>query len=200
MGLKERVNLIEVPEAVPQRGNRLTKFLGQLYTALIGWRFAGELPNLPKFVLIIAPHTSNIDFLVGLAPLFALGLRLSFMVKSSLFWEPLGTYLRWLGGAPIDRKATGGYVGAAITEFEQRKQFVLVITPEGTRTKVDRWKTGFYHIARGAGVPILPVTFDYGRREFRFGTPLMASEDMEGDIKTLQEFFDAGQARKPDNY
>jgi 1-acyl-sn-glycerol-3-phosphate acyltransferase len=200
MGLKERINLIEVPEAVPQRGNRFTKFLGQVYTALIGWRYAGELPNLPKFVLIIAPHTSNIDFPVGLAPLFALGLRLSFMAKSSLFWEPLGTYLRWLGGAPIDRKAAGSYVGAAITEFEQRDQFILVITPEGTRTKVDRWKTGFYHIARGAGVPILPVTFDYGRREFRFGTPLMPSEDLEGNIKTLQEFYNAGQARKPENY
>jgi len=200
MGLKERINLIEVPEAVPQRGNRLTKFLGQVYTAIIGWRFAGELPNLPKFVLIIAPHTSNIDFPVGLAPLFALGLRLSFMVKSSLFWEPLGTYLRWLGGAPIYRKSAGGYVGQAITQFEQRDQFILVITPEGTRTKVDRWKTGFYHIASGAGVPILPVTFDYGHREFRFGIPLMPSEDMGGDIRTLQGFFDAGQARKPENY
>ena len=200
MGLNERINLIEVPEAVPQRGNRFTRFLGQMYMAFIGWRFSGELPNLPKFVLIIAPHTSNIDFAVGLAALFALRLRLSFMAKSSLFWEPLGTYLRWLGGAPIDRMAAGGYVGEAITQFKQRDQFVLVITPEGTRTKVDRWRTGFYHIASGAGVPILPVTFDYGRREFRFGTPLLPSEDMEGDIKTLQAFYDAGQARKPENY
>ncbi len=200
MGLKERINLIEVPEAVPQRGNRITKFIGQMYTALIGWRYAGELPNLPKFVLIVAPHTSNIDFPMGLAPLFALGLRLSFMVKKSLFWEPLGTYLRWLGGTPIDRKAAGSSVGAAIIQFEQRDQFVLVITPEGTRTKVDRWRTGFYHIARGAGVPILPLTFDYGHREFRFGTPLMPSDDMEGDIKTLQGFYDAGQARKPEKF
>ncbi len=165
--------MIEVPEAVPQRGNRFTRFLGQLYTALIGWRFAGELPDLPKFVLIIAPHTSNVDFLVGLAPLFALGLRLSFMAKSSLFWEPFGTYLRWLGGSPIERKATGGYVQEAINQFEQRDQFILVITPEGTRTKVDRWKTGFYHIAKGAGVPILPLVFDYSRHEFRFEEPLM---------------------------
>lgn len=200
MGLKERINLVEVPEAVPQRGNRFTRFLGQLYSALIGWRYVGEFPNLPKFVLIIAPHTSNIDFLVGLAPLFALGLRLSFMVKSSLFWEPLGTYLRWLGGAPIDRNAAGGYVGEAINQYKRHDQFVLVITPEGTRTKVGRWKTGFYHIASGAGVPIFPVAFDYGRREFRFGTPLMPSDDMEEDIKTLQGFYDAGQARKPENY
>jgi 1-acyl-sn-glycerol-3-phosphate acyltransferase len=200
MGLKKRINLIEMPEAVPQRGNRFTWFLGQLYTALIGWRYAGEIPNYPKFVLLVAPHTSNIDFPMGLAPLFALGLRLSFMAKSSLFWEPLGTYLRWLGGAPIDRKATGGHVQAAIAQFNQRDQFILVITPEGTRTKVERWRTGFYHIAHGAQVPILPVVFDYGRREFRFEEPLMPSDDMDGDIKKLQQFYNAGQARVPENY
>ena len=100
----------------------------------------------------------------------------------------------------IERKATGGYVQAAIAQFEQRDQFILVITPEGTRTKVDRWKTGFYHIAHGAGVPILPVIFDYGRREFRFEEPLIPSDDMEGDIKILRNYYNAGQARKPENY
>lgn len=200
MGLKEHINLVEVPDAVPQRGNRFTRFFGQLYTALIGWRYAGDFPNLPKCVLVIAPHTSNIDFPVGLAPLFALGLRLSFMAKSSLFWEPLGTYLRWLGGAPIDRKLTGGYVQAAIAQFDQHDQFILVITPEGTRTKVGRWKTGFYHIAHGAGVPIFPVVFDYGRREFRFEQPLLPTDDMEGDIETLRNYYNATQARKPENF
>lgn len=200
MGLKENINLVEVPDAVPQRGNRFTRFFGQLYTALIGWRYAGDFPDLPKCVLIIAPHTSNIDFPVGLAPLFALGLRLSFMAKSSLFWEPLGTYLRWLGGAPIDRKLTGGYVQAAIAQFDQRDQFMLVITPEGTRMKVGRWKTGFYYIAHGAGVPIFPVVFDYGRREFRFEQPLIPSDDMEGDIETLRNYYNATQARKPENF
>jgi 1-acyl-sn-glycerol-3-phosphate acyltransferase len=198
--IEERIDLIEVPDAVPQRGNRFTRFLGQIYTALIGWRFAGEIPNLPKFVLIVAPHTSNIDFPIGLAPLFALGLRLSFMAKSSLFWEPLGTYLRWLGGASIDRKGAGSYVDGAIAQFERQDQFILVITPEGTRTKVDRWKTGFYHIAHGAGVPILPLTFDYGRRQYRFGLPYMPSDDMEKDINTLKNFFNASQARKPDQF
>lgn len=200
MGLRDRISLIDIPDAVPQRGNRLTRFIGQLYTALMGWKYAGEFPDLPKFVMIIAPHTSNFDFPMGLAPLFTLGLRLSFMAKSSLFWEPLGTYMRWLGGAAIERKATGGYVQAAIAQFEQRDQFILAITPEGTRTKVDRWKTGFYHIAQGAGVPILPLIFDYSRREFRFEELLIPSDDMEGDIKILQSYYNAGQARKPENY
>jgi 1-acyl-sn-glycerol-3-phosphate acyltransferase len=197
-GLERRINLIKVPDAIPQRGNRVTRFLGQAYTALIGWRLAGELPDVPKFVLIVAPHTSNMDFLVGMAPLFSLGLRLSFMAKSSLFWEPFGTYLRWLGGVPIDRLASGGSVQEAVNQFEKREKFILVITPEGTRTKVERWRTGFYIIAHKAGVPIVPVTFDYGRREVRFGSPEMPSGDMEEDMKTLQSFFNRSQARNPD--
>lgn len=200
MGLKERINLIEVPDAVPQRGNRFTRFLGQVYMAAIGWRLAGELPDLAKFVLVLAPHTSNVDFLVGIGPLFALGLRLSFMAKSALFWEPLGTYLRWVGAVPIERSAAGGAVREALTQFEEQDKFVLLITPEGTRKKVARWKSGFHRIASKAGVAIVPLTFDYGRREYRFGTPLTPTDDMEEDIKTLQAFFNAEQARNPDQY
>ncbi len=200
MGLKEHINLIEVPDAIPQRGNRFTSFLGQTYMAAIGWRLAGELPDLAKFVLILAPHTSNVDFLVGIGPLFALGLRLSFMAKSALFWEPFGTYLRWLGAVPVQRSAAGGAVREALNQFEQRDKFILLITPEGTRKKVTRWKSGFHRIASKAGVAIVPLTFDYGRREYRFGEPYTPTDDMEEDIKTLQLFFNAGQARKPDQY
>jgi 1-acyl-sn-glycerol-3-phosphate acyltransferase len=200
MGLEERLRLPEVPDAIPQRGNRLTLFLGRAYTALMGWHYAGQFPDQPKMMMIVAPHTSNVDFPVGLAPLFALGLRLSFMAKKSLFWEPLGTYMRWLGGAPIDRKATGGYVEAAINEFNERDQFILVITPEGTRLRTDRWRSGFYHIAQGANVPIFPVVFDYSRKEFRFEEVLWPTGDIEVDIKKLQEYYSAEQARIPENF
>lgn len=200
MGLQERIQLVNVPESVPQRGNRVTRFLGQLYTALIGWHFEGAFPDQPKIVLVLAPHTSNIDFLVGLAPLFALGLRLSFMAKDSLFWGPLGVYLRWLGAVPIVRSAGRGYVDAAIKEFREREQFVLVITPEGTRTRVEHWKSGFYHIARGANVPILPVVFDYSRKEVRFEELFCLSGEQEKDIEKLRSLYDASQARVPSNY
>jgi 1-acyl-sn-glycerol-3-phosphate acyltransferase len=158
------------------------------------------LPDLAKFVVIIAPHTSNTDFLVGLAPLFALGLRVSFMAKSALFWEPLGTYLRWVGAVPIERSAAGGAVREALKQFEEKDQFILVITPEGTRAKVTRWKSGFHRIALKAGVPIVPLTFDYGRREFRFGAPYTPTDDLAGDVKTLQAFYHAGQAKNPDQF
>ena len=199
-GIKDRINLVELPAAVPQRGNRFTRLFGQIYTADIGWHYAGTFPDLSKFVIVLAPHTSNMDFAMGLAPLFALGLRISFMAKSTLFWEPLGTYLRWLGAAPIDRKGVGGYVQAATREFNEQDKFVLAITPEGTRSKVNRWKTGFYHIARGANVPILPVVFDYSQREFRFEKLLWPSDDMDEDIKKLMSFYNAKQARLPENF
>jgi len=200
MGLKSRINLIDIPEAIPQRGSKFSQFLGQSYMALIGWHLAGELPNISKFILVIAPHTSNVDFLIGLAPLFALDLRISFMAKSSLFWEPFGTYLRWVGAVPIDRDAPGGSVQEAVNQFQEREKFILGITPEGTRRKTTRWKTGFYIIADKAGVPMVPLTFDYSRHEFRFGKSMMPTGNMEADIKILQSFFDPSQARNPDCY
>jgi len=200
MYFEDRINMIPVPGEVPVRGNRITRFFGRGYTALIGWRFAGEIPNLPKMVLILAPHTSNMDFIVGLAPLFALALRLSFMAKKPLFWEPFGTYLRWIGGVPIDRAAPGGTVREVIKQFQTREQFLLVITPEGTRTRTKRWKTGFYVIAEKAGVPILPIVFDYSRREVRFEPPLTPSGNMDEDIKFLRSYYNASQARNPDSF
>ncbi len=200
MSLQKRINLIPVPDEIPQRGNRLTHFLGSSFMALTGWRTAGKLPPLSKFVMIMAPHTSNMDFMVGMGPMFALGLRVSFMAKSSLFWEPFGRYLRWVGAVPIDRSAPGGSVREAVKEFEKRERFILVITPEGTRKKVERWKTGFYFIACQAGVPIVPLTFDYSKREIRFGSPLNPSNDKEKDLATLKSFFHAGQARNPGNF
>ena len=120
------------------------------------------------------------------------------MAKKQLFWEPFGTYLRWLGGVPIDRTAPGGSVQEAVNQFHSRDRFLLVITPEGTRTKVERWRTGFYIIAKKAGVPILPLVFDYGKREVRFEKLLMPSGDMEKDFKILQSYYNRSQARNPD--
>ena len=189
MGLAERINLPEVPSKVPRRGNRLSRSIGRLSMAASGWTFEGNWPDEPKYIVAIVPHTSNADFPVGVNVLLSMGLRLDFMGKESLFWEPFGTFLRWLGGVPIDRGATGGAVGSAIEQFKERDQFILVITPEGTRRKVDRWKTGFYHIAYGAGVPIVPAGFDYATKTVKIGPPLMPSGDMEADFATSWESF-----------
>jgi 1-acyl-sn-glycerol-3-phosphate acyltransferase len=167
--------------------------------AVTGWSYEGNFPDEPKFIIAVVPHTSNVDFPVGLNVLLSMGLRLEFMGKKSLFWEPQGTILRWFGGVPIDRDAAGGAVGSAIEQFNQRDKFVLVITPEGTRGKVDKWKTGFYRIANGAGIPIVPVGFDYGAKTIRIGSPLWPSGDMEADFAKLREFYEDIEARYPEN-
>ena len=199
MGLTQRINLPEVPPSVPRRGNRLTRFMGRLSMVASGWSYEGNFPDEPKFIIAIVPHTSNVDFPVGLQVLFSMGLRLDFMGKESLFWEPSGTILRWLGGVPIDRSAGGGAVAQAIKQFKERDEFVLTITPEGTRGKVRKWKTGFYYIANKAGVPIVPAGFDYGSKTIKIGTALMPSGDMEADLAQLREFFADIQGRYPEN-
>jgi 1-acyl-sn-glycerol-3-phosphate acyltransferase len=199
MGLAERIKLPELPPSVPHRGNRLSHFIGRLSMAAFGWTYKGNFPDEPKFIIIVVPHTSNIDFPVGVNVLLSLGLRLDFMGKETLFWEPLGTVLRWLGGVPIDRNTAGGIVGSAVETFNERDQFVLVITPEGTRGKVDRWKTGFYRIADGARVPIVPVGFDYATKTIKIGPPLMPSGDMEADLAKLAAFFSDVKGKHPQN-
>lgn len=196
-------NSLHVPRlgaAVPQRGNRLSQWMGRTYLAMTAWGFRGALPDLPKFVIIVAPHTSNWDFMVGMGTVFALGLRVSFLVKHTMFWEPMGTYLRWLGAVPIDRRAAHGSVGEAIEAFHTREKFVLAITPEGTRRRVARWKTGFYHIALGANVPIVPVGFDYGRKQVRIGLPLLPTGNLEGDVAQLRAFFDDVTGKYPHQF
>lgn len=199
MALAERINMPEVPPSVPRRGNHFTRFAGRLSMAASGWSFEGNWPDEPKFIIAIVPHTSNVDFPIGLNVLFSMGLRLDFLGKETLFWEPLGTFLRWLGGVPIDRSASGGAVGQAIDQFKDRDEFVLVITPEGTRAKVENWKTGFYHIANGAGVPIVPAGFDYATKTVKIGPPLFPSGDMEADFTKLGEFYSDIRARYPEN-
>jgi 1-acyl-sn-glycerol-3-phosphate acyltransferase len=120
------------------------------------------MPDCGKLVIIAAPHTSNWDFVFGMTGAFALGLELHWMGKHTLFKPPLGGVMRWLGGLAIDRRAAHGVVEQVADEFARRGQLLLVVTPEGTRSKVERWKTGFWHIARAAGVPILLGGLDYG--------------------------------------
>jgi 1-acyl-sn-glycerol-3-phosphate acyltransferase len=199
MNLAERIKLPEVAPSIPRRGNRFSRFVGRLSMAASGWKYDGNFPDEPKFIIAIVPHTSNIDFPVGLNVLLSMGLRLEFMGKKSLFWEPQGTILRWLGGVPIDRDAAGGSVGSAIEQFKQRDKFVLVITPEGTRGKVTKWKTGFYRIAEGAGIPIVPAGFDYRTKTIKIGPPLMPSGDMEADFALLRDFYTDIEARYPEN-
>ncbi len=163
-----------------------------------GWRFAGGIPNVSKAVVIVAPHTSNWDFLLGIAGVFAVGVRFSFLGKHTLFRGISGVFMRWLGGIPVDRRASSGVVDQTVDLFNNRDWLLLGLSPEGTRSRVDRWRTGFYHIANGAGVPIVPVSFDYSTRVIHFGQALMPSGDMGNDLAALKVFFVGVTGRRSD--
>ena len=156
----------------------------------------GTLPDLPKAVIIVAPHTTNWDFVVGIAAKFALGLRASWLGKHTLFRAPFGRFMRSLGGIPVDRSHPADVVAQSVQRFAEVDRMVLGISPEGTRKTVPRWKTGFYHIARGAGVPIIPVAFDWSRRVLVVGAPVSPGEDMNADLQALARFFDAARGRR----
>jgi len=161
----------------------------------LGWRLEGRFPDLPKFVIIVAPHTSNWDFPVGIAAKMALRLQVTFLAKNSLFRFPLGILMRGFGGMPVDRSASNDLVKGIVSEFARRDHLVLVIAPEGTRKKVERWRTGFYHIARGANVPIVPVALDWGTRTVRIGKPVQPTGEVERDIAGLQAWYADSRGR-----
>jgi 1-acyl-sn-glycerol-3-phosphate acyltransferase len=153
------------------------------------WRVEGELPNLPKFVIIAAPHTSNWDFVIGIAAKFALGLTVFWLGKDSLFRGPFGRLMRSLGGIAVDRTTSNDVVDASVREFERRERLVLAVAPEGTRKKVQRWRTGFYHIAHGARVPIVTVALNSEARALQLGAPFITTGDVDADLRKLQDRF-----------
>ena len=186
----------ELGGAAPQRGNNITRWVGRGLLALFGWKIVGQIPDLPKFVIIGAPHTSNWDFPLAMLLFMALGLRVSWMGKHTFVNGPFKRLWRWLGGVAIDRRSPHGVVQQMVSAFDKRESFVLGITPEGTRQKVAQWKTGFYHIAHGANVPILPVAIDYGRRAIRLHPAFVPSGEAAADIIQIQALFTGTRGKR----
>jgi 1-acyl-sn-glycerol-3-phosphate acyltransferase len=173
----------------PRKRNAVTKALSRAALSVAGWTFRGGLPDAPKFVAAVAPHTSNWDFVVGVLARRAVGLDAHFLGKHTLFTPPLGWLMRWLGGTPVRRDVPGGVVRQVVETIREHDQFVLGLAPEGTRRRVEAWRTGFYYIALEAGIPIAPVALDYGRKQVVAGPPLLPSGDIEADLDELQRFF-----------
>ena len=178
-----------VPPSIPRRGNAFWRWIGRTVLRLSRWRLEGLFPSVPKCVVAVAPHTSNWDFPVGASAMFALDLKLKFIGKHTLFVWPLAPFLRWMGGIPVDRSAAHGVVGEAVDAFRDTPQLMLVIAPEGTRKKVARYKTGFLHIARGAGVPVVLVALDWGTRTIRIGPTIEIADDIEAGRVRVEAHF-----------
>ncbi|MCP4896600.1 MAG: acyltransferase [bacterium] len=184
--------ILDVPPlgpSTPSRGNWFSRTAGRFALRLIRWRFDGRIPDVRKAIIIVVPHTTNWDFYIGVSVMFALGLRVAFLGKHTIFRQPLSWVMRWMGGIPVNRRLPRGVVEQTVEAFERAEGMILALSPEGTRSKVPSWRTGFYRIAREAKVPIIPVAFDFGTRSVRIGTLVELSGDMETDLRRLGEFF-----------
>ena len=178
-----------LPPSLPRRGNAFSRALGHIGLAVFGWRIEGQFPDRAKLVVIVAPHTSNWDFPIGISAVFALGLRVRFLGKDALFRGPLGWLMRWFGGMPVIRESPQGAVGQAVAMIESQSKVFLAITPAGTRSSAIAWRSGFYHIAHAARVPILPIAFDGEHRLIRLFAPFETSGDYDADIPRLLALY-----------
>ena len=187
-------------QGYPRAHRVLCPSLGRAALRLSGWTIQGGLPELPKYVIIVAPHTSNWDFPVGVAALFALDLDAHWFGKDSLFREPMGTILRMLGGRAVHRETPEGVVAEMAASVRAESQFIIALAPEGTRKKVDHWRSGFYRIAQAADVPIVAVWFDWSRREIGINPPMRVTGDLASDVAALQALFRPAMARNPKSF
>lgn len=175
----------------------LMRWLALAVLAGAGWRCEGRPPQVAKFVVIAAPHTSNWDFVYTLCVAFVYRLRPRVMMKSSWFFWPVGPVMRWLGAIPVDRGRSNNVVAQSVAAFERAESLILVVPPAGTRKRVMRWKTGFYHIAHGARVPIAMGFLDYGRKVGGFGPALEPTGDIEADMHRIRRFYDPIAGKYP---
>jgi 1-acyl-sn-glycerol-3-phosphate acyltransferase len=158
-----------------------------IFFKLMGWNIAGSInPELKKCVMIVIPHTSWMDFVIGVFARGSIGLQMHFVAKKELFRFPFGAYFRWMGGAPLNRQKNENKVDAIAALFNEREVFRLAIAPEGTRKRVEVLKTGFYYIALKANVPVVAVAFDYGKKEVKIAEPYFVTGDKEKDFAVLE--------------
>ena len=166
---------------------------------VFGWKTKGQMPDIKKYVLIVAPHTSNWDFFVGLAARYILNLRSHFLAKQSLFKIPVvGWFMRVIGGHAVDRSRNMNLVDQVVELYESLDEFVMTVTPEGTRSYQPNWKTGFYHIAVKAKVPIVMVGFDYKKKEVEVRDPFTPTGDKEADIEFIKAYYRTVVGRNPE--
>lgn len=170
-----------------------------IYFKLMGWKLTGTFPAVDKCVTIVVPHTSWVDFFVGLLVRKIIGKEMHYVGKKELFKPPFGWFFKWMGGAPIDRGKSKGYVDAISEIFKTKKVFRLTIAPEGTRKKVAQWKTGFYYIAKQAQVPIVLVAFDFGKKEVKISeTPFYPTDNLDADFAFMKSFYKGVVGKVPE--
>ncbi|MET4695996.1 lysophospholipid acyltransferase family protein [Endozoicomonas lisbonensis] len=180
--------------------NTTLRLLSNAILKLRGWKKEGQLPDVGKCVVIAAPHTSNWDFVFMMLMAFSFRLKVFWMGKNSLFKGPLGPIMRFLGGIPVERSKHTGLVQQTIDQFNQNDDLFIALSPEGTRGKVTKWKSGFYHVANGANVPVAMAFLDYKRKVAGFGPLFKPTGDYEKDLAEIQAFYRGISGKNPSQF
>lgn len=191
------MNIPNVPACVPTRKYGILHSLAKRILTWCGWTIKGELPAQPKFILAVAPHTSNWDFFIGIAVMFTLQLKVSFLGKASIFRWPVKNVLTAIGGIAVDRSSSHGVVGQIVKEINDNDSFLLGLAPEGTRSKTLEWKTGFLHIAKQAGIPVVPASFDFSKKEIFFHPAIDVSGEITQELIEFKQVFANVCAKNP---
>lgn len=174
--------------------------LSRFILKLMGWKIGQVLPEIPKCVIAVAPHTSNLDFIIGKLGYTAVGRTTNFLIKKSWFVFPFNLFFNSIGGIPVDRDKRTSITEKMAVEFEKRDKFQLALTPEGTRKRVNKWKKGFYFIALQAKVPIVLVALDYGTKTVSFLDNFYPTGDVDGDIKIIRSKYNHVEGRHPKQF
>ncbi len=185
-----RIEIIVPPQTPGQ-------YFGSAILRLCRWQIIGRFSDEPKFITIGAPHTTNWDFVMMLLLKIAVGVDMHWIGKDSLFHAPFGRIMKWSGGIPVNRRSRNNFVDQIVDLFNRRERLVIAITPEGTRSKANYWRTGFYYMALGANAPIQLVGIDYPSRTIEIGPLLMPSGDIEKDFGVIRKFYAEKNGKYP---
>lgn len=175
------------------------KYLAKLVLKISGWKITGPLPA-PKAVVVMAPHTTNLDFLIGWLGFLSLGIQSHFLIKKEIFKWYSSAIIKAMGGIPVDRKHSSNVVIQITEEFHKRDRFIVTITPEGTRQLNKHWKRGFYYIAQSSHVPVCLGFLDYSKKEGGFGPSFRPGNDFDADFKLLEDFYRTKTAKHPERF
>lgn len=190
----------QIPSNIPRTKHVLAAWFAQKALLISGWQVVGVIPDQPKLIFAVAPHTSNWDFILGLLVKYAFNLKVNFLGKHSIFVWPFSIWLKSVGGIAVERSNAHGVVKQIVKEFSKQPQLILGLAPEGTRSKVSKWKTGFLHIAKQANIPVVPVQMNFKHKQVMFFEKRMITASVDEELRQMQSLFSADCAKKPQNF
>lgn len=191
------MKLLNLPQCLPTRDYGVINRIAIKILTWRGWSIEGELPSQPKLIMAVAPHTSNWDFFVGIAAMFSLQLKISFLGKASIFRWPVKSLLIAMGGIGVERSHSHGVVEQIVEKIKHSDSFILAIAPEGTRSKTTQWKTGFLHIAKQANIPVVPVSLDFAKKNIFFHPAVNITDDISQELIEFKQIFVDVCAKNP---